>query len=75
MFLVKAPKIFPVGYNLVKRFMDERTRDKIIVFGRKLIITNNESIDFNFQYELLTRCLVAEIVNSRDRYRVVYGGS
>lgn len=38
-FLVKAPKIFPVGYNLVKRFLDERTREKIIVFGRKLLIT------------------------------------
>lgn len=38
-FLIKAPKIFPVGYNLVKRFMDERTREKIIVFGRKSIIT------------------------------------
>jgi hypothetical protein len=38
-FLVKAPKIFPVCYNLVKRFLDERTREKIIVFGRKLMIT------------------------------------
>ena len=38
-FLIKAPKIFPVGYNLVKRFVDERTREKIIVFGRKSIIT------------------------------------
>ena len=30
-----APKIFPAAYNLVKHFMDEYTRQKIVVLGGK----------------------------------------
>ena len=33
--VVKAPKAFPVAYNLIKPFMDEVTREKIIVLGSK----------------------------------------
>ena len=35
--IVRAPKIFPVAYSLVKHFLDDCTKDKIIVFGRKLV--------------------------------------
>ena len=30
-----APRIFPVAYNVVKRFMDENTKRKIVVLGGK----------------------------------------
>lgn len=33
MIVVKAPKVFPVFYNLIKTFMDKRTRDKVAVLG------------------------------------------
>ncbi|KAM3599114.1 uncharacterized protein V6R79_000269 [Siganus canaliculatus] len=32
-FLIKAPKMFPMAYNLVKHFLCEETRRKIIVLG------------------------------------------
>ncbi|XP_071371774.1 SEC14-like protein 2 isoform X1 [Centroberyx affinis] len=32
-FLIKAPKIFPMAYNLVKHFLCEETRCKIIILG------------------------------------------
>ncbi|XP_065898687.1 SEC14-like protein 2 isoform X2 [Dysidea avara] len=31
--VVKAPKIFPVAYNIAKHFIDESTRQKVIVAG------------------------------------------
>ena len=31
--VIRAPKAFPVAYNLIKPFMDEVTRDKIIILG------------------------------------------
>ncbi|XP_018617892.2 SEC14-like protein 2 isoform X1 [Scleropages formosus] len=33
LFVIKAPKLFPVAYNLVKHFLSEDTRSKIIVLG------------------------------------------
>ncbi|XP_055406133.1 SEC14-like protein 2 isoform X4 [Bubalus kerabau] len=33
LFIVKAPKLFPVAYNLVKPFLSEDTRKKIQVLG------------------------------------------
>ncbi|XP_035248071.1 SEC14-like protein 2 [Anguilla anguilla] len=33
LFLIKAPKLFPVAYNLIKNFLCEDTRRKIIVLG------------------------------------------
>ncbi|XP_023676456.2 SEC14-like lipid binding 8 isoform X1 [Paramormyrops kingsleyae] len=33
LFVIKAPKIFPVAYNLVKHFLSEETRSKIVVMG------------------------------------------
>ncbi|XP_033924498.1 SEC14-like protein 2 [Melopsittacus undulatus] len=33
LFIVKAPKIFPVAYNLVKHFLSEDTRRKVVVLG------------------------------------------
>uniref|UniRef100_A0A3P9H785 SEC14-like lipid binding 7 n=1 Tax=Oryzias latipes TaxID=8090 RepID=A0A3P9H785_ORYLA len=32
-FIIKAPKLFPVAYNLIKHFMCEETRRKILVLG------------------------------------------
>ncbi|KAK5852208.1 hypothetical protein PBY51_023696 [Eleginops maclovinus] len=32
-FLIKAPKMFPVAYNLIKHFMCEETRRKINILG------------------------------------------
>ena len=31
--VVKAPKVFPVAYNLIKPFMNEVTRDKVVILG------------------------------------------
>ncbi|XP_030647578.1 SEC14-like lipid binding 8 [Chanos chanos] len=33
LFIIKAPKIFPVAYNLVKPFLSEDTRRKIVILG------------------------------------------
>ncbi|XP_005922012.1 SEC14-like protein 2 [Haplochromis burtoni] len=33
LFVIKAPKIFPVAYNLVKHFLSEATRQKICILG------------------------------------------
>jgi len=33
LYLPTAPKIFPVAYNIVKHFIDENTRRKVIVAG------------------------------------------
>ncbi|XP_034752105.1 SEC14-like protein 2 [Etheostoma cragini] len=32
-FLIKAPKMFPMAYNLIKHFLCEETRRKILVLG------------------------------------------
>ncbi|XP_023840195.1 SEC14-like protein 2 isoform X2 [Salvelinus sp. IW2-2015] len=32
-FLIKTPKLFPMAYNLVKQFLSEETRHKIIILG------------------------------------------
>ncbi|XP_007445010.2 SEC14-like protein 2, partial [Python bivittatus] len=33
LFVIKAPKLFPVAYNLVKHLLSEDTRKKLIVLG------------------------------------------
>ncbi|KAK6483378.1 SEC14-like protein 2 isoform X1 [Huso huso] len=33
LFVIKAPKLFPVAYNLIKHFLSEDTRRKIIILG------------------------------------------
>ncbi|KAM6422638.1 SEC14-like protein 2 isoform 3-T4 [Liasis olivaceus] len=33
LFIIKAPKLFPVAYNLVKHLLSEDTRKKLIVLG------------------------------------------
>ncbi|XP_071773890.1 SEC14-like lipid binding 8 isoform X1 [Centroberyx gerrardi] len=33
LFVIKAPKLFPVAYNLVKHFLCENTRQKIFILG------------------------------------------
>ncbi|XP_019394811.1 PREDICTED: SEC14-like protein 2 [Crocodylus porosus] len=33
LFIIKAPKLFPVAYNLIKHFLSEDTRKKIVVLG------------------------------------------
>lgn len=33
LFVIKAPKVFPVAYNLIKHFLSEATRKKIQVLG------------------------------------------
>ncbi|TNN32715.1 SEC14-like protein 3 [Liparis tanakae] len=34
-FLIKAPKMFPMAFNLIKHFLSEETRRKILVLGSK----------------------------------------
>ena len=31
--VVRAPKVFPVAYNLIKPFMNKVTRDKVVILG------------------------------------------
>uniref|UniRef100_H3ABD0 SEC14-like lipid binding 8 n=1 Tax=Latimeria chalumnae TaxID=7897 RepID=H3ABD0_LATCH len=33
LFVIKAPKLFPVAYNLIRHFLSEDTREKIVVLG------------------------------------------
>uniref|UniRef100_A0A3Q0ST57 SEC14-like lipid binding 7 n=1 Tax=Amphilophus citrinellus TaxID=61819 RepID=A0A3Q0ST57_AMPCI len=44
-FLIRAPKIFPVAYNLIKHFLCEETRRKIIVLGSNWQEVLREHID------------------------------
>uniref|UniRef100_A0AAX7VUP2 CRAL-TRIO domain-containing protein n=1 Tax=Astatotilapia calliptera TaxID=8154 RepID=A0AAX7VUP2_ASTCA len=44
-FLIKAPKMFPVAYNLIKHFLCEETRRKIIVLGSNWQEVLREHID------------------------------
>uniref|UniRef100_G3UA36 SEC14 like lipid binding 2 n=1 Tax=Loxodonta africana TaxID=9785 RepID=G3UA36_LOXAF len=37
LFVVKAPKLFPVAYNLIKPFLSEDTRKKIMVLGENWV--------------------------------------
>ncbi|XP_051906756.1 SEC14-like protein 2 isoform X1 [Hippocampus zosterae] len=32
-FLIKAPKLFPMAYSLIKHFLSEETRSKLIILG------------------------------------------
>ncbi|XP_077441840.1 SEC14-like protein 2 isoform X1 [Vanacampus margaritifer] len=32
-FLIKAPKLFPIAYNLIKHFLCEETRRKLVILG------------------------------------------
>ncbi|KAK0154336.1 SEC14-like protein 2 [Merluccius polli] len=32
-FLIKAPKLFPMVYNLIKHFLSEETKQKIVILG------------------------------------------
>ncbi|XP_013870551.1 SEC14-like protein 2 [Austrofundulus limnaeus] len=43
--LIKAPKLFPVAYNLIKRFMCEETRRKIQVLGSDWVEVLHKYID------------------------------
>uniref|UniRef100_A0A672GTJ2 SEC14-like protein 2 n=1 Tax=Salarias fasciatus TaxID=181472 RepID=A0A672GTJ2_SALFA len=38
LFVIKAPKLFPVAYNLVKHFLSENTRQKIFILGGKMLL-------------------------------------
>lgn len=44
-FLIKAPMIFPMAFNLVKHFLSEETRRKIIVVGSNWKEVLQEHID------------------------------
>ena len=41
--VVRAPKVFPMAYNLIKPFMDEVTREKVVVLGSESILEIIES--------------------------------
>ncbi len=38
--VVKAPKVFPVAFNLIKPFLNSDTRDKIAVLGSKSFLVS-----------------------------------
>uniref|UniRef100_A0A671RCS4 SEC14-like protein 2 n=1 Tax=Sinocyclocheilus anshuiensis TaxID=1608454 RepID=A0A671RCS4_9TELE len=45
LFVIKAPKLFPVAYNLVKHFLSEDTRWKVVVLGSNWLEVLQKYID------------------------------
>ncbi|XP_068608739.1 SEC14-like protein 2 isoform X2 [Brachionichthys hirsutus] len=75
LFLIKAPKIFPVAYNLIKHFLCEETRRKIIVLGGNWQETLRSHIDPEQLPVLYGGTLTDPDGDPRCRTMINYGGT
>ncbi|XP_042193700.1 SEC14-like protein 2 [Callorhinchus milii] len=53
LFVIKAPMIFPVAYNLIKHFLSEDTRNKIQVLGgnwKEILLQNIDAAELPVYY-------------------------
>ncbi|RXM96371.1 SEC14-like protein 2 [Acipenser ruthenus] len=74
LFVIKAPKLFPVAYNLIKHFLSEDTRRKIIILG-----SNWQEILLQYiEPDQLPACYGGTLTDPdgdpRCKTRVKYGG-
>lgn len=64
---VAAPKLFPVAYNLVKHFLSEDTRRKVVVLGCKrtrishiTLFQRNSHIGLEFSAHSESKCILVK---------------
>ncbi|KAI1900938.1 hypothetical protein AGOR_G00054980 [Albula goreensis] len=74
LFVIKAPKLFPVAYNLVKHFLSENTRSKIIVLGANWEEVLKKYIEPEQLPAIYGGTLTDPDGDPRCRTRIKYGG-
>lgn len=74
-FLIKAPKMFPMAYNLIKHFLCEETRRKIIVLGSNWQEVLRKHIDPEQLPVLYGGTLTDPDGDPRCRTMINYGGT
>ncbi|KAL2092133.1 hypothetical protein ACEWY4_011931 [Coilia grayii] len=74
LFVIKAPKIFPVAYNLVKHFLSENTQRKIFVLGANWKEVLQRHIDPEQLPAVYGGKLTDPDGDPRCRTRIKYGG-
>ncbi|XP_063051726.1 SEC14-like lipid binding 8 isoform X2 [Engraulis encrasicolus] len=75
LFVVRAPKIFPVAYNLVKHFLSDITQRKIIVLGANWKEVLQKHIDPEQLPAIYGGTLTDPDGDPRCRSRIKYGGT
>uniref|UniRef100_A0AAQ6AA91 SEC14-like lipid binding 7 n=1 Tax=Amphiprion ocellaris TaxID=80972 RepID=A0AAQ6AA91_AMPOC len=74
-FLIKAPKMFPMAYNLIKHFLCEETRRKIIVLGSNWQEVLHKHIDPEQLPVVYGGTLTDPDGDPRCRTMIKYGGT
>ncbi|XP_054468299.1 SEC14-like protein 2 [Anoplopoma fimbria] len=74
-FLIKAPKMFPMAYNLIKHFLCEETRRKIIVLGSNWQEVLRQYIDPDQLPVVYGGTLTDPDGDPRCRTMIKYGGT
>ncbi|XP_037609680.1 SEC14-like protein 2 [Sebastes umbrosus] len=74
-FLIKAPKMFPMAYNLIKHFLCEETRRKIVILGSNWQEVLRKHIDPNQLPVVYGGTLTDPDGDPRCRTMIKYGGT
>ncbi|XP_044189439.1 SEC14-like protein 2 [Thunnus albacares] len=74
-FLIKAPKMFPMAYNLIKHFLCEETRRKIIILGSNWQEVLRKHIDPEQLPEVYGGTLTDPDGDPHCRTMIKYGGT
>ncbi|KAM9841145.1 SEC14-like protein 2 [Aulostomus maculatus] len=74
-FLIKAPRMFPMAYNLIKHFLCEETRRKIMVLGSNWQDVLREHIDAEQLPAVYGGTLTDPDGDPRCRTMINYGGT
>ncbi|KAJ8385956.1 hypothetical protein AAFF_G00177770 [Aldrovandia affinis] len=75
LFVIKAPKLFPVAYNLIKHFLCEETRRKISILGGNWQEVLKKHIDPEQLPAVYGGTLTDPDGDPRCRTRIKYGGT
>ncbi|XP_034047650.1 SEC14-like protein 2 [Thalassophryne amazonica] len=73
-FLIKAPKLLPVAYNLIKHFLCEETQHKIIIVGSNWQEVLRQNIDADQLPVVYGGTLTDPDGDPRCRTKIKYGG-
>ncbi|KAM9329884.1 SEC14-like protein 2 [Gastrophryne carolinensis] len=74
LFVIKAPKLFPVAYNLIKHFLSEDTRRKIIVVGDNWKEVLQKYIDADQLPQIYGGTLTDPDGDPKCKTKINYGG-
>ncbi|XP_033845769.1 SEC14-like protein 2 isoform X1 [Periophthalmus magnuspinnatus] len=74
LFIIKAPAIFPMAYNLIKHFLCEETRCKIVILGSNWKEVLRKNIDPEQLPVVYGGTLTDPDGDPRCRTRINYGG-